>query len=266
MSIKRNKIYFLKGVTMNDNETRFLILKYLKKIHDEDPALGANRAMILQKCQIPDKDLGKNMKYLKNAKLIDIEQHLGGNFIANIKDKGINIFIQMEQKIQNQKLENADKEEGVLPNLITETKDYVDSKLELIDPEILTRLNFIYEDVMSQNQEYGFARIVYECKNVLLDFLDAVLAEDSKKCIEKLPKWDQAKLKLDYTLKKFVEDETRSLLLSERFNYIIGYFNALTEFMQKGGKREINFTLEDAKSCLIYTYLFMRDILKLMNY
>ena len=95
---------------MNDNETRFLILKYLKKIHDEDPALGANRAMILQKYQIPDKELGKNMKYLKNAKLIDMELHLGGNFIASIKDKGIDFLTQMEHKIQDQKLEKVDKE------------------------------------------------------------------------------------------------------------------------------------------------------------
>jgi hypothetical protein len=120
---------------MNDNETRFLILKYLKEIHDEDHSLGANRVMILQKCQIPDKDLGKNMKYLKNAKLINMEIHLGGNFIASIKDKGIDVLNQMEQKIRDQKLEKVDKEEeGVLPNLITGTKDYVDSKLELIDP------------------------------------------------------------------------------------------------------------------------------------
>jgi hypothetical protein len=252
---------------MNDNETRFLILKYLKDIHDEDPSLGANRAMILQKYQIPDKDLGKNMQYLKNAKLIDMELHLGGNFIASIKDKGIDVLTQMEQKIQDQKLEKVDKkEECVISNLITETKEYVDSKLELIDPEILTRLNFIYEDLMAQSHDYGFARVAYDCKDVLLDFLDAVLTEDSKKNIEKLPKWDHAKIKLNYTLKKSVEDETRSLLLSERFNYIITYFDALTEFMQKGGKRDVVFTLEDAKSCLIYTYLFMRDILKLMNY
>lgn len=252
---------------MNDNETRFLILKYLKEIHDEDPALGANRAMILQEYQIPDKELGKNMKYLKNAKLIDMEIHLGGNFIASIRDKGIDVLNQMEQKIRDQKLENVDKEEeGVLPNLITETKDYVDSKLELIDPDILTRLDFIYEDLMAQNHEYGFARVAYDCKGVLLDFLDAVLAEDSEKSTEKLLKEDQTRIKLDYNLKKCVENETRSLLLSDRFNYIISYFNALIEFMQKGGKREMALTLEDAKSCLIYTYLFMRDILKLMNY
>ena len=157
-------------------------------------------------------------------------------------------------------------EEGVIPNLITETKYYVDSKLELIDPDMLTRLNFIYEDLMAQNHEYGFARVAYDCKDVLLEFLDAVLAEDSEKSTEKLPKEDQTRIKLDYNLKKCVEDETRSLLLSDRFNYIISYFNALTEFMQKGGKREMALTLEDAKSCLIYTYLFMRDILKLMNY
>ncbi|MCE7697523.1 MAG: hypothetical protein K8E24_001240, partial [Methanobacterium paludis] len=112
----------------------------------------------------------------------------------------------------------------------------------------------------------GFARVAYDCKDVLLEFLNAVLAEDSEKSTEKLPKEDQTRIKLDYTLKKRIEDETHSLLLSERFNYIISYFNALTEFMQKGGKRKMAFTLEDAKSCLIYTYLFMRDILKLMNY
>ena len=241
---------------MKDNETRIRILKYLKNVHDKDPSLYADRVTMLQECQIPDKELGKSMKYLKDADLIDMHMHLGGNFVASIKEEGIEALNVMAQR-DSQKVKGA---EPLVYSLITETKIYVDSELKKLDPNILTRLNFIYEDLMAQNHDYGFARVAYDCREVLINFLDALSSQPEN--LEN--RNEMAKIQLEHVLKA-CKSEKHGQLISERFNYIISYFNALNNFMNKGGHRDIDFGLEDAKSCLIYTYLFMRDILKLLD-
>lgn len=241
---------------MKDNETRIRILKYLKNVNDKDPSLYADRVTMLQECQIPDKELGKSMKYLKDADLIDMHMHLGGNFVASIKEEGIEALNVMAQR-DSQKVKGA---EPLIYSLITETKIYVDSELKKLDPNILTRLNFIYEDLMAQNHDYGFARVAYDCREVLINFLEALSSQPEN--LEN--RNEMAKIQLEHVLKA-CKSEKHGQLISERFNYIISYLNALNNFMNKGGHRDIDFGLEDAKSCLIYTYLFMRDILKLLD-
>jgi hypothetical protein len=46
----------------------------------------------------------------------------------------------------------------------------------------------------------------------------------------------------------------------------MNYFDLLNDFIQKNTHPD-NFKVsrEDANSCLIYTYLFMRDILKILD-
>ncbi|MBP2046397.1 hypothetical protein [Methanobacterium aggregans] len=247
---------------MNNSQTKFRILKYLKMTYNKDPSVFANRVILLDECKIPDADLGKNLKHLKNAGLVDMQMRLGGDFIVKINNKGIDALSQMEQKLQK----DGEVGKDLISPLMAETKVYVDSKLETLDTDILTRLNFIYEDLSSEHHEHGFARIAYDCRELLLDFSDALFNEYGDPLnVKEIPKRDQAKIKLQYVLKSAGETDEHGKLLSAKLDYILNYLDVLNRFMEKGGHREIAFSLEDAKSCFIYTYLFIRDVLKLID-
>jgi hypothetical protein len=251
---------------MNNDQIRFRILKYLKLAYDKEPSAYANRVILLDECQIPDSDLERNLKHLKDANLVDMQMRLGGDFIVKINNRGIHVLNQMEEKIHEQEIEKTEGKICLISHLMDETKVYVDSKLETFDPEILTRLNFIYEDLSSEHHEHGFARVAYDCRQVLLDFSDALFKEYVNSMnVKETPKRDQAKIKIQYVLEGVGENDERGELLSVKLDYILNYLDGLNEFMQKGGHREISFNLEDAKSCLIYTYLFMRDVLKIVD-
>lgn len=255
--------YKKRGVKMKDSHIRFRILKYLKTVYDKEPSAFANRAILLDECQIPDLDLGRNLKHLKDAGLVDMQMRLGGDFIVKINYEGMNFLRQMEEKIQEQKTAKNGEETCPISHLMDETKVYVDSKLENLDPNILTRLNFIYEDLTAETHEKGFARVAYDCRELLLDFSDALFSEYCTSMnVKETPKRNQPKIKLNYVLKGVDEQEK---LVSAKLNYIMNYLDDLNDFMQKGGYREISFSLEDAKSCLVYTYLFMRDVLKFLD-
>lgn len=251
---------------MNNSQIRFRILKYLKLAYDKEPSAYANRVILLDECQIPDSNLEKNLKHLKDADLVDMQMRLGGDFIVKINKNGIHALNQMEEKIQERGMEKTEGEKYLICHLMDETKVYVDSKLKTLDSDILTRLNFIYEDLKVENHEHGFERVAYDCREVLLDFSDALFNEYSDSSnVKETPKRDQTKIKLQYVLKGVGENEEHGELLSIKLDYILNYLEGLNEFLQKGGHSKIPFSLEDAKSCLIYTYLFMRDIFKLLD-
>lgn len=250
---------------MNDTQIRFRILKYLKLAYDKEPSSYANRAILLDECQIPDSDLERNLKHLKDAYLVDMQMRLGGDFIVKINDRGIHVLGQMEEEIHEEKIEKTGGKTCLISHLMDETKVYVDSKLETLDPGILTRLNFIYEDLTAENHEPGFARVAYDCRQVLLDFSDALFYKYRDRKVKETPKRDQAKIKIEYVLKGVGENDEHGEVLLAKLDYILNYMDGLNEFMQRGGHREITFNLEDAKSCIIYTYLFMRDVLKIVD-
>jgi hypothetical protein len=251
---------------MNDSQIRFRILKYLKLAYDKEPSAYANRVILLDECQIPDSNLEKNLKHLKDADLVDMQMRLGGDFIVKINKNGMHALNQMEEKIPERGMKKTEGGNYLIYHLMDETKVYVDSKLKTLDSDILTRLNFIYEDLKVENHEHGFERVAYDCRQVLLDFSDALFNEYVNSMdVKETPKRDQTKIKLQYVLKGVGENEEHGELLSVKLDYILNYLEGLNKFLQKGGHKNIPFSLEDAKSCLIYTYLFMRDILKLLD-
>ena len=249
---------------MNDSQIRFRILKYLKLAYDKEPSAYANRVILLDECQIPDSDLERNLKHLKDADLVNMQMRLGGDFIVKINTNGIDFLKKMEQEIHDERTEQ--NEICPISHLMDETKVYVDSKLKILDSNILTRLNFIYEDLAAETHEHGFARVAYDCREVLLDFSDALFNEYSDSSnVKETPKRNQTKIKLHCVLKGVVENNEHGELLSVKLDYVLNYLEGLNEFMQRGGHREMTFNMEDAKSCLIYTYLFMRDVLKIVD-
>lgn len=99
-----------------------------------------------------------------------------------------------------------------------------------------------------------------------MDFTDEIFKDEYLQEGLKKPNRNQTKNKIKYTLKNISKSETVSNLFSQRYDYLIDYFSALSDFIQKNSHPAgYEVTLEDAKICLTYTYLFMRDILWILD-
>jgi len=250
---------------MNDYDIRFLILELLKKEYNVDPHSFVIKDAILENSEISENELERNVVYLEEKALIDVQWFLGGGFFAKINSFGIDEFSRMKWLDHEEDIEEITSE-NVINTIIDETKEFVDSKLEELNQDILIKLNFIYEDLLTRNHPHNFARIAFDCREILMDFTDSIFSEDLLINNEKTPKRTQTKNKIYSTLKQIAESETDSKVVSERFEYIINYFDVFNDFVQKNSHPDgFQVSQEDAKVCVIYTYLFMRDILKLMK-
>ena len=258
---------------MKDKGIRITILKFLKSEYDESPHNSYNGEIILKNLGLEEKELIRNIKYLEEKGLIDVQWFLGGNFIAKINSYGIDSI--EENEIQEQDDEYPFIKEGkaeqkdtsaVLPYIIEETRYYVESKLKELCPEVLDKLQFIYEDLLTRTKSHNFARITYDLREILKDFTDKIFKDEYLDSKEEKPNREKTKNKIRFFLKAKTKSETTSRLISERFDYIMNYFDTLSDDIQKKAhpdKYEV--TSEDAKSCLIYTYMFIRDILKIIE-
>lgn len=246
---------------MDDKEIRVLILENLKLINDQNPRSYGN-LYSLQNEETSEVEINKNVKYLDEKGLIDVQWYTDGEFDAKINSFGID-FLE-----QHYDLTVKESKEDIIPSIINETVDYVDNKLESLNPDILNKLNFIYLDLMDDTRDHphNFARTAYTCREILMDFTDAIFNDEYLEENLKKPHRNHTKNKIRYTLKEISKSETVSNLISQRYDYIDNYFSAFSDFIQKNLHPDgFEATLEDAKSCLIYTYLFMRDILKLID-
>jgi hypothetical protein len=248
---------------MIDKEIRISILENLKRIYDKNP----NESVELKDLkteEISDIEIIRNIKYLDEKNLIDTEWFLDGDFFVKINSFGIDFLEYYSEDLTDDQIK-----EKLIPSLINESIDYTDKKLALLNPDILKKLEFIYSDLMDdkRNHPHNFARIAFDCREILMDFTDTIFKDEYlEKDLEK-PKRNQTKNKIKYTLKKLCKSETESNLISERYEYLINYFSILSDFIQKNSHPAgYDVTLEDAKSCLIYTYLFMRDVLKILDF
>lgn len=247
---------------MEDHEIRILILEILKETYNENPHDYMPKATILNNIKIPSNELERNILYLEDKGLIDVLWALGGHFHVRINSFGIDELERIKNELKD---EDDIHPEPVIISIIDEIKEFVDSNLENINPDILTKLNYIYEDLLTRDHPHNYARIAFDCREILMDFTDAIFNEDSLK-YDKKPRRIETKNKIYFTLRELTESETDSKVISERFEYIKNYFSAFNDFVQKNSHPDgFEVKEEDAKACVIYTYLFINDILKIIE-
>lgn len=260
---------------MGDDEIRLDILKSLKELYDENPHSYKNNAHLLNDLKILKKELDRNIRYLEQKGVIDVRWYLGGNFIAKINSYGIDVIENLEKDDEDEALTTEEKILGgriesityvypkkVLGSLIHEIKEEVDKTLMRTNPEILERLELIYKDLGARNNKHTYAKVAFDCREIIKDFTDSIFKEEFLKEEESIPNRNQTKNKLRIVLRAKMESETESRLISERFDYIMNYFDVLSDYIQKKSHPD-NFkvTYEDARNCLIHTYLFIRDMI-----
>ena len=245
---------------MEDKEIRTKLLETLREEYNNNPHGVVMKAKLLSELGIPEIELERNIKYLSDKGLIDVKWFLGGIFIAEINSYGIDW---LEQSIE----EVTETEGDALKHIFDETKDFVDVKLEEICPDALEKIKFCYKDLLSDSHPHRNARIAYDRREILKDFTDAIFKDEYLQNNELKPSRNQTKNKLRYTLRAIkVESETTRKMLETQIEYLSNYFDNLDSFIQKNMHPDrFEVTKEDAKRCVIYTYLVIADVLTLLD-
>ncbi|NQE53168.1 hypothetical protein C5S29_06210 [ANME-1 cluster archaeon GoMg3.2] len=250
---------------MEDKEIRTEILNALREEYNKNPHGIVMKVKLLSELNISENELERNIKYLSDKGLIDVKWFLGGGtgakiFFAKINSYGID---RLEQSIE----EVTETEGDALKHIFDETKEFVDVKLEEICPDALEKLKFCYNDLLSDSHPHKNALIAFNCREILKDFTDAIFKDEYLQNDESKPSRNQTKNKLSYTLRAIkIESETTRKMLETQIEYLSNYFDNLDSFIQKNTHPDkFEVTGEDAKRCVIYTYLVIADVLKLLD-
>ena len=145
--------------------------------------------------------------------------------------------------------------------IFEETKKYVDNKLSELDSSILNNLIKNYEQLKLVNDTDSASRISFSCRQIIQNFTDLIFDEYNKSDGIEKPDKSKTKNKVRYVLSSIKSESNRELIEAQ-----IEYFNKFDEYIQKNVHPR-NFTLskEDANRSIIYTYLIMGDILKILE-
>lgn len=150
---------------------------------------------------------------------------------------------------------------NVLSDIFEEARKLVDVKLSCICPEVLKNLVQIYNDLLTGKVSHDWKKIAFACRDILQDFTDVIYKPEYLPQGEMAPSKEQTKNKVRYTLLTKLagsKNEERKLIEAQ-----MEYFDKLTDYINKHLHKQAS--KEDAHRCVVYTYLIIGDILKLLE-
>jgi hypothetical protein len=155
----------------------------------------------------------------------------------------------------------------ILSNVFEETRKFVDNKLVQICPSAIEKLTKTYSDVIKSSSSLEWSQIAFACRDIIQDFTDSIYEPDYLPDGEEPPRREQTKNKLRFILlarASSSKDKERKLIESQ-IEYLFTYFDKLVDLIQKY-THPVRFRVEkeDAHRCVIYTYLIIGDILKIL--
>jgi len=156
----------------------------------------------------------------------------------------------------------------ILSNVFEETRKFVDSKIVEICPSAIEKLTKTYGDVVRGSSSLEWSQIAFACRDILQDFTDSIYRPDYLPKDEKPPTREQTKRKLELTLRARTTKlkDTERKLIESQIGYLINYFGKLVDLIQKY-THPVRFKVEkeDAHRCVVYTYLVIGDILRILG-
>ena len=253
---------------INDRTIRMKILQLLKNNFDNTPHSNVTKETLEKELKLDQNVLIRNIKYLEEKGVIDVTKFLGGDFFTKINSYGIDFVEQESEKKRDiyPKKVKQNYQDPTLDLIFDETRKEVDTWLEKNNKEILNRLDYVYRDINNPSDNFNFSRVAFDCREILKDFTDYLINNNSIICKEGRPTREQTKNKIKLFLQNKIKSKTLEQLISNRFEYITNYFDSLYDFIQKNTHPEgFKVQSEDARSCIIYTYLFLRDLIKIIK-
>jgi hypothetical protein len=149
--------------------------------------------------------------------------------------------------------------------IFDKNKKFVDTKLAEICPKALETLLGAYNDLICSKIEYDWKKVAFACRDVQIEVTEAIYKPEYLPQGEKAPSKDQVKNKVRYTLMAVLkgskaEERRLTEIQLEFLEKLIEYVDRLVDFTNKHLHKRSD--REDAKKCIIYTYLIISDILK----
>lgn len=156
---------------------------------------------------------------------------------------------------------------NVIESIFDETRKTVDAELRKNCPDIFKKLTETYNDLVTGSVDSNWSKVTFACRDILQDFTDYIFKPEFTPTNEKLPEREQTKNKVRYTLQaKLNKTTTESELITSQVEYLNAYLDKLTNYIQKEiHHKGFEVTKEDANRCIIYTYLIIGDILKILR-
>ena len=236
---------------ITDEEIQHKILKALDKIRKEKPDTYKSEEFnrgdgFCKVLRIAKNDFSKNISYLEDNRLIKKDE----DYIY-IRPEGIYWLEQERYKYR------------IIDPITSEIQKFVHERLKEINPNIFNSLERIKQQLIEEEKDFKWQQVAFECRDIIQDFTHSLYRPEYLPDGEKAPKKPETKRKLKFILENRLNksENTERELIEGLIEYLYKYFDCINSLIQKGVHRDIE--KSDAERCLIYTYLFIGDVLSL---
>ena len=156
----------------------------------------------------------------------------------------------------------------MLSKIFDETKKFVDTNLIEVCPLAIEKLTTTYDNLATSSNSLEWSQIAFSCRDILQDFTQSIYNEDYIPETKQQPTRAETINKLEYTLRAKLNNtkkRERELIIAQ-MDYLLNYFRKLNDLIQKD-IHPLNFEVkkEDANRCIVYTYMIIGDILKIIK-
>jgi AbiTii len=153
-------------------------------------------------------------------------------------------------------------------DIFEEARKAVDKALMTISRPALEKLVTTYKKLPAAKTGLECSQVALACRKILEDFTDAIFKPEYLPRGQEAPTHEQTKNKLAYTFThKLGNEKGRDVrLMLAQVDYLERYFDRLTDYIQKQvHAKGFEPSGQDAKRCVIYTYLMIWDVFQLLG-
>lgn len=192
------------------------------------------------------------------------KQNLSGVVVDDILDI---ISIQIEeiiQKVQNELFTKTSQLQIILEfdlvseEIFNEAKEFVDSSLNIISQDALNKITSAYRDLNDANTPIRWSQIALACIDGLVDFANSIYKKEYLPNGEVKPIREHFVKKIKFTLNSVVQSKEKLKYIESLGSYI----KNLKDYLEANKHRSDLITKNDARRCVIYTYLIINDVLE----
>ncbi|MFA4956132.1 MAG: hypothetical protein WC556_04070 [Candidatus Methanoperedens sp.] len=220
---------------------------------------------------------GKNYTYncIEPPQTPLTKKHVYSNHIANTVSVGARDFFNILNTLTNliytktQQILLEIKFGKFELDIFEETRKVVDTELSKKCPKAFEKLTEAYEDLMKSDSHLAFQQTAHACRVILKDFADATFPVGDKKTFNDFDGKPHPIKDDDYINRIIacVQENTNSKsdreFIKNSLIYLGNFLKSINDLASIGTHHEIS--KEDANRCLIYTYLVLGDIIKLLE-
>jgi hypothetical protein len=138
--------------------------------------------------------------------------------------------------------------------LADERREFVDSRISTVYPEVVAYLKKAYDAIRGEQPEDNWSSVAHDCQGALRSFADAVYKQDyAKKISESFPSSADFEKKLEQTIRANTDKKELRDLLDKLNRYV------------NARRHDAGTTREEAKRCVLLTYLLLAEIYDLLS-